>query len=109
MLILILGLVLFLGTHAFSMARAKRAEAIGQLGEKRFKLVYTLAVPRSASSSSPYGFHHYRAAGYIAVWDPPVWTRHLAVLLTCSPSSPWPRPTCRATSGRAPSTRCCSP
>ena len=43
MLILILGLVLFLGTHAFSMARAKRAEAIGQLGEKRFKLAYTLA------------------------------------------------------------------
>ena len=42
MLVLILGLVLFLGTHAFSMARAKRAEVIGRVGEQRFKLGYTL-------------------------------------------------------------------
>ncbi len=42
MLVLILGLVLFLGTHAFSMARAKRAEVIGRLGEQRYKLGYTL-------------------------------------------------------------------
>ncbi|KAB1076017.1 NnrU family protein [Methylobacterium planeticum] len=80
MLILILGLVLFLGTHAFSMARAKRAEAIGQLGETRFKLVYTL-LSIAGLVLIAYGFHQYRAAGYIAVWDPPVFTRHLAVLL----------------------------
>ena len=80
LLILILGLVLFLGTHAFSMARAKRAEAIGQLGEKRFKLVYTL-LSIAGLVLIAYGFHQYRASGYIAVWDPPVWTRHLAVLL----------------------------
>jgi uncharacterized membrane protein len=27
------------------------------------------------------GFGRYRAAGYIPVWEPPVWTRHLALLL----------------------------
>ena len=27
------------------------------------------------------GFGRYRAAGYIPVWDPPTWTRHLALLL----------------------------
>ena len=42
MLVLIVGLVLFLGTHAFSMARTKRAEVIGRIGEGRFKLGYTL-------------------------------------------------------------------
>ena len=29
-----------------------------------------------------YGFGQYRANGYIEVWNPPVWTRHLALLLT---------------------------
>ncbi|WP_336487462.1 NnrU family protein [Methylobacterium nigriterrae] len=81
MLILILGLVLFLGTHAFSMARAKRAAVIGQVGEKRFKLGYTL-LSLAGLVLIGIGFHQYRAAGYITVWDPPVWTRHLAVLLT---------------------------
>jgi uncharacterized membrane protein len=27
------------------------------------------------------GFGRYRAAGYIPVWDPPVWTRHLSLIL----------------------------
>ena len=28
-----------------------------------------------------YGYHLYRAGGMIEVWNPPTWTRHLAVLL----------------------------
>ncbi|MFD0936725.1 NnrU family protein, partial [Methylobacterium trifolii] len=80
MLILILGLVLFLGIHAFSIARAKRAEVIGQVGENRFKLGYTLLSALGLVLIGV-GFHQYRAAGYIPVWDPPVWTRHLALLL----------------------------
>lgn len=81
MLILILGLVLFLGTHAFSMARAKRAGVIGEIGEGRYKLAYTLASLLGLVLIA-YGFHLYRESGYIAVWNPPVWTRHLALLLT---------------------------
>ncbi|KQP42844.1 NnrU family protein [Methylobacterium sp. Leaf104] len=81
MLILILGLVLFLGTHAFSMARARRARVIGEVGEGRYKLAYTLTSLLGLVLIG-YGFHLYRESGYIAVWDPPVWTRHLALLLT---------------------------
>ncbi|MGU3539340.1 NnrU family protein [Methylobacterium sp. A54F] len=81
MLILILGLVLFLGTHAFSMARGPRAELIGRVGEGRFKLGYTLLSVLGLVLIGV-GFHQYRAEGYIQVWNPPVFTRHLAVLLT---------------------------
>ena len=74
MLLLILGLVLFLGTHAFSMARSKRAKVIGEVGEGRYKLAYTLSSLLGLVLIA-YGFHLYREAGYIAVWNPPVWTR----------------------------------
>lgn len=80
MLILILGLVLFLGTHAFSMLRAKRSEVVGQVGEGKYKLGYMLLSVLGLVLIGV-GFHNYRAAGYIAVWDPPVWTRHLALTL----------------------------
>ena len=81
MLVLILGLVLFLGTHAFSMARAKRAEVIGRVGEQRYKLGYTLLSALGLALTA-YGYGLYRQEGMIPVWSPPVFTRHLAVLLT---------------------------
>ena len=81
MLLLILGLVLFLGTHAFSMLRARRASVVGQIGENRYKLGYT-ALSLLGLILIGVGFHDYRLQGMIPVWDPPVWTRHLALLLT---------------------------
>lgn len=81
MLVLILGLVLFLGTHAFSMARAKRAEVIGRIGEQRYKLGYALLSGLGLALTG-YGYDLYRQDGMIPVWSPPVFTRHLAVLLT---------------------------
>ena len=81
MLVLILGLVLFLGTHAFSMARGKRAEVIGRVGEQRYKLGYTLLSVLGLALTA-YGYGLYRQEGMIPVWSPPVFTRHLAVLLT---------------------------
>ena len=80
MLLLILGLVLFLGTHAFSMARDRRAEIVGRIGEGRYKLGYA-ALSLLGLVLIGVGFHDYRLSGYIPVWDPPVWTRHLALLL----------------------------
>ena len=80
MLLLILGLVLFLGTHAFSMVRSQRAAIVGRIGEGRFKLGYT-ALSLLGLVLIAVGFHDYRLAGYIPVWDPPVWTRHLALTL----------------------------
>lgn len=80
MLIMILGLVLFLGTHAFSMARGPRAELVGRVGEGRYKLGYTLLSALGIVLIAV-GYGHYRATGYIPVWNPPVFTRHLALLL----------------------------
>lgn len=81
MTLLILGLVLFLGTHAFTMLRGPRAELVGRLGENRYKIGYTL-LSILGFVLMIYGFSLYRAEGYIPVWNPPVWTRHLALLLT---------------------------
>ena len=80
MLLLILGLVLFLGTHAFSMARGPRARVVDRIGEGRFKLGYT-ALSLLGLVLIGVGFHDYRLNGMIPVWDPPVWTRHLALTL----------------------------
>lgn len=78
--LLVLGLVLFLGTHAFTMARGPRAALIGRLGEGGFKGLYSL-LSAAGLVLIGVGFYQYRAAGYIPVWEPPVFTRHLALLL----------------------------
>src|SRR3954464_11148090 len=80
MALLILGLVIFLGTHAFTMARAPRAALIARLGEGPYKGLYALASLIGVVLIAV-GFGRYRAAGYIDVWNPPAGTRHLALLL----------------------------
>jgi uncharacterized membrane protein len=80
MLILILGLVLFLGTHALTIARGPRAEMKAKLGEGGFKGLYT-GVSLLGFALIIYGFGIYRATGWVNVWYPPVWTKHLALLL----------------------------
>jgi uncharacterized membrane protein len=78
--LLVLGLILFLGTHAFSMARSRRAAVVGRVGEGAYKGLYSLLSLAGVVLIS-IGYGQYRASGYIPVWDPPVWTRHLALLL----------------------------
>jgi uncharacterized membrane protein len=80
MFLLILGLVLFLGMHGFTMLRGPRAALVGRLGEGGYKGLYTL-VSLIGFGLMIWGYGAYRAAGYIPVWSPPVWTRHLAALL----------------------------
>ncbi len=80
MTLLVLGLIVFLGTHAFSMLRTPRAELIARFGEGPFKGIYSV-LSLVGIVLICVGFSQYRAAGYIPVWDPPVWTRHLALLL----------------------------
>src|SRR3954447_1264157 len=80
MTLLILGLILFLGTHAFTMARGPRARLRERLGGGPYKGLYSL-VSLIGLVLIAIGFGRYRAAGYIPVWDPPVWTRHLTLLL----------------------------
>ncbi len=80
MLVLILGLVLFLGMHAVTMKRDWRARLIERLGAGGYKGLYS-AVAILGFGLLIYGYGLQRAAGYTVVWEPPVWTRHLALLL----------------------------
>ncbi len=80
MLFLILGLVIFLGCHALSMARGPRARLVERLGANGFKGLYT-AVSLLGFVLIIYGFGAYRAGAWVNVWHPPVWTKHLALLL----------------------------
>ena len=78
--LLILGLIVFLGTHAFTMARGPRARLIQRIGEGPYKGLYSLASALGIVLIAV-GYGQYRAHGWIDVWQPPVWTRHLALVL----------------------------
>jgi len=78
--LLVLGLILFLGTHSFSMARKSRFALLARVGEGSYKGLYSL-LSLAGLVLIVIGYGQYRASGYVPVWDPPVWTRHLALLL----------------------------
>src|SRR5215212_1044660 len=66
--------------HSFSMARHNRAALIARIGEGPYKGLYSLVTLLGVVLIA-IGYGQYRASGYIPVWDPPVWTRHLALIL----------------------------
>lgn len=80
MLIFLLGLVLFLGTHAFTMARGPRKAAIEKLGENGYKIAYSVS-SLAGLVLLGIGYDAYRASGYIQVWNPPTGMAHLSLLL----------------------------
>jgi uncharacterized membrane protein len=81
MTLLLLGLVLFLGVHSTRIvAEGWRAATIARVGEKPWKAIYSLlsiagfvllVIGYGAARQSP-----------VVLFAPPVWTRHLAALLT---------------------------
>ncbi len=80
MALLILGLVLFIGVHSFTMMRQQRAALIGKLGENGYKGLYSLLV-LLGFILIVIGYGEYRGDGYIQIWWPPIWTQHLSALL----------------------------
>ncbi|KAA2244005.1 NnrU family protein [Salinarimonas soli] len=80
MTLLILGLILFLGTHAFTMARGPRERLIARLGEGPYKGGYSL-LSLAGLVLVGAGYDAYRAGGYIPVWNPPFWFGHISLLL----------------------------
>ncbi|TVR09136.1 MAG: NnrU family protein [Salinarimonadaceae bacterium] len=80
MAILILGLVVFIGVHAFTMMREPRAAAIARFGETGYKALYSIGALIGIALIW-IGFGEYRASGMIPIWYPPIWTQHLAALL----------------------------
>jgi uncharacterized membrane protein len=78
--IMILGLAVFIGAHAFVTQREQRAALIARIGEGPYKGLFSL-VSVVAVVLIAWGFGRYRATGWIDVWYSPVWTRHITVLL----------------------------
>ena len=81
MIVMVLGLVLFLGVHSVRVfADDWRAAQIAARGEGAWKGVYSL-LSIAGFVLLVYGYGLARTAP-VELWNPPVWTRHLASLLT---------------------------
>ena len=78
--IMIIGLALFLGSHTLVTLRPQRVAAIARVGEGAYKGLFSL-VSLVGILLIGYGFALYRAGGYIDIWMPPPWTRHVTELL----------------------------
>jgi uncharacterized membrane protein len=80
MIIFIIGIILFLGSHSVRIfAEPWRTRMIHQLGEKKWKGLYTLF--------SLFGFillvigYSQARQNTVIIWQPPIFLTHLAVLL----------------------------
>src|SRR6202789_4483460 len=80
LLVMILGLVLFLGVHTLSTQRGLRARVIASTGEGGYKIGYAL-VATLGLALIVWGFAQYRATGWIDVWYPPKAFKHITVAL----------------------------
>lgn len=80
--VLILGLVLFLGVHSVRIvAEDFRSAQIARMGAKPWKLAYT-ALSLAGLVLLTWGYGLARQEPVVLWPQPPVWTRHLAALLT---------------------------
>ncbi|HEY0879447.1 MAG TPA: NnrU family protein [Zeimonas sp.] len=82
MIILVVGLLLFLGPHSVRLvADDWRSARIAALGEGRWKGLYSL-VSLVGFVLIIVGYGIARAGAGAPLWTPPTWTRHLASPLT---------------------------
>jgi len=91
LLVMILGLVLFLGVHTLTTQRELRAGFVASMGEGGYKIAYTL-VSVAGLALVTWGFADYRATGWIDVWNPPTAFKHITVALMLPALSWWSRP-----------------
>jgi uncharacterized membrane protein len=80
LVVLIAGLVVFLGAHVFVTRRDARAALIARIGKWPYLAVFAL-VSILGLVLIVKGFAMYRVEGYIQVWSPPSWMRHVTVAL----------------------------
>jgi uncharacterized membrane protein len=76
LLVLVLGLIVFLGAHVFTTQRGPRAAVIKAVGEWPYKGLYSV-VSIVGIVLIGKGFGMYYSAGPIDIWHPPAWTRHI--------------------------------
>ncbi len=77
--VLIVGLAVFLGAHSFVTFRAARAEALERFG-KAYWLMFALASALGIILMA-WGYAQYRLTGWIDVWVPPRFMRHITITL----------------------------
>jgi uncharacterized membrane protein len=80
LVLLIVGLVMFLGAHTLSAQRDRRARLIAAIGEGPYKIVYSL-VAIAGIALIAWGFSLYRATGWIDLWSPPRFMKHVTIAL----------------------------
>src|SRR3954453_19498223 len=80
LLVMVVGLVLFLGVHTLTTQRALRASVVASMGEGGYKIAYALASVAGLALVI-WGFADYRATGWIDVWNPPTAFKHITVAL----------------------------
>jgi uncharacterized membrane protein len=76
--ILILGLIVFVATHSFVTFRAARAATIERLGLTAYRGLFAI-VSLAALVLIVWGYGEYRAHGWVQVWSPPGFMRHVTV------------------------------
>jgi uncharacterized membrane protein len=77
LLILIAGLIVFFGAHVFVTAREARAAAMARLGVAYWVLFALVSV--AGVLLIGWGFAVYRQTGWIDVWSPPDFLRHITI------------------------------
>jgi len=79
---MILGLVMFLGMHSASIFFPNaRNSTVAKIGEPGWKIIYSI-ISLAGVVLLVQGYGDMRASpDAVLLWNPPVWTRHLASLL----------------------------
>jgi uncharacterized membrane protein len=80
MILLIAGLILFLGIHSLPMLSTARAGMVSRFGENAYKGLFTL-VAIIGFGLIIYGYGAARLEGSPQLYDPPFWLRHVTMLL----------------------------
>jgi uncharacterized membrane protein len=79
-LLLIAGIIIFLGTHTLTAFRDERAQLIARLGTTGFKALFSVGATLGFVLIV-WGFSRYRAMGLVPLWTPPDGMRHLTITL----------------------------
>ena len=80
MVLMLIGLILFLGSHSLGIFPDVRRRLIEARGMGTFKMGYRI-VALIGFMLICYGFGVYRAEGWVQLWTPPKGMRHLTLLL----------------------------
>lgn len=75
---LVFGLLIFLGAHVFVSFRAERARVIARLGLHAYRGLFAL-VSFAGLVLIVWGYGQYRAHGWVQVWSPPAFMRHVTI------------------------------